>query len=233
MDYLKKNLERINNRIKEACERSNRNIDEVTLIGVTKTRDEDSINYSIDCGIKHIGENKVQEITKKYDKIKEGVKWHLIGHLQTNKVKYIIDKVDLIHSVDSVKLAKEIQKRAEANNIVMEVLIQINIADEQSKFGVKKQDLDSILVEISKLKNIKVMGLMNIAPFYDDIEDARLDFKEMKRIFDSLKQNSYDNVEMQYLSMGMTGDFEVAIEEGANLIRVGTGIYGARNYNNV
>jgi len=230
MEYLKLNLEEINENIEKACQRAGRNRDEVTLIGVTKTIDEDIINESIKCGITNIGENKVQEVTRKYDNIDKGVKWHLIGHLQTNKVKYIIDKVDLIHSVDSFKLAKEINKRAGQHDKVMEVLIQINIVDEDSKFGIPQKELEGLLEEISTLDHIRVVGLMNIAPFYGDPEMARKDFKVMKNLFDSLKALTYTNVEMHYLSMGMTGDYQVAIEEGANLLRVGTGIYGARDY---
>lgn len=230
MDYLKLNIEEINEKIDAACKRADRNRDDVTLIGVTKTIDEEIINASLSYGITHIGENKVQEVTRKYEQINEGVKWHLIGHLQSNKVKYIIDKVDLIHSVDSLKLAKEIDKRAGQHNKIMEVLIQINIADEDSKFGVPMDRLSELLKEISKMLHIKVVGLMNIAPFYGDSELARKDFKVMKNIFDTIETVALDNVEMKYLSMGMTGDFEVAVEEGANLLRVGTGIYGARDY---
>jgi pyridoxal phosphate enzyme (YggS family) len=230
MDYLKLNIEEINNNIDKACERSGRDRKDVTLIGVTKTIDEDIINASLQYGIRDIGENKVQEVTRKYDAIEKGVKWHLIGHLQTNKVKYIIDKVDLIHSVDSLKLAKEIDKRAAQHEKIMQVLIQVNIADEESKFGIPKSDLHQLLKEVATLKNIRVVGLMNIAPFYGDPELARADFKVMKAIFDETAAMAIDNVEMTYLSMGMTGDYEVAVEEGANLLRVGTGIYGARDY---
>lgn len=230
MDYLKLNINEINEKIDAACKKAGRNRDDITLIGVTKTIDEDIINASLELGISDIGENKVQEITRKYDQIKKGVKWHLIGHLQSNKVKYIIDKVDLIHSVDSVKLAREINKRAKQHNKVMHILIQVNIADEDSKFGISSESVHDLLEEISAFEHIKVMGLMNIAPFYDEPEQARNDFKVMKNIFDTIETAAIDNVEMKYLSMGMTGDFEVAIEEGANLLRVGTGIYGARDY---
>lgn len=230
MEYLKLNIDEINEKIEAACNKIGKKRGEITLIAVTKTIDEDIMNASLEYGIKDIGENKVQEITRKYDQINPGVKWHLIGHLQSNKVKYIIDKVDLIHSVDSLKLAKEINKRAEQHDKIMQVLIQINIADEASKFGVQLSEVDSLIEEISALKHIKIMGLMNIAPFYGDPELARKDFKVMKSLFDTLEDKSSDNVEMKYLSMGMTGDFEVAVEEGANLLRVGTGIYGARDY---
>jgi len=230
MNYLKLNIDEINENISKACTRAGRNRDEVTLIAVTKTIDEDIINESLKYGLENIGENKVQEVTRKFDQISKGIKWHLIGHLQTNKVKYIIDKVDLIHSVDSLKLAKEINKRAAQHEKIMNVLIQINVVDEDSKFGIPKGEAYNLVKEISLLENIKVLGLMNIAPFYGDIELARRDFKEMKQLFESIKATSIDNVDMKYLSMGMTGDYEVAVEEGANLLRVGTGIYGARDY---
>jgi len=230
MDYLKLNIDEIQDKIEQACKRSGRKREEVTLIGVTKTIEEPIINASLNFGITDIGENKVQEVTRKYDQINKGVKWHLIGHLQTNKVKYIIEKVDLIHSVDSVKLAKEINKRAAQHEKVMDVLIQVNIVDEESKFGVLKENVQPLIEEIAMMENVKVVGLMNIAPFYGDSELARKDFKVMKALFDTIKASAIENVEMKYLSMGMTGDYEVAVEEGANLLRVGTGIYGARDY---
>ena len=230
-EYLNENIDVVVSNIKNACERSGRKFEEVTLIGVTKTIDEDIINKSIEFGIKNIGENKVQEITRKYDKIDKSVNWHLIGHLQTNKVKYIIDKVSLIHSVDSYKLAEEISKRAVKAEIEMNILIQINVAEEDSKFGINKDNIDEMVENISKLPNIKIQGLMNIAPYYEDNEFVRKYFREMKEIFDRIKNNNYDKVNMNYLSMGMTNDYEIAVEEGANMIRVGTGIYGARNYN--
>lgn len=230
MEYLKLNIDEIKSKIERACEKAGRSTDEVTLIGVTKTIDEDIINASLGYGISDIGENKVQEVTRKYDQINKGVKWHLIGHLQTNKVKYIIDKVDLIHSVDSLKLAKEIDKRAKQHKKIMEVLIQVNIAVEDSKFGIGQDKLKVLIEEVAQLEHVKVMGLMNIAPFYGDPERARDDFKVMKKLFDEMSDLTVNNVEMKYLSMGMTGDYEVAVEEGANLLRVGTGIYGARDY---
>lgn len=228
-EYLKDNLELVNSKIDEACKRSGRNRDEITLIAVSKTIDEDIINESIKYGVEHIGENKVQEIQRKYNNI-DPVKWHLIGHLQTNKVKYIIDKVELIHSCDSLKLAKEISHRAKQHDLTANVLVQINVADEEQKFGIDADHFYNLLDEIDKLENIKVKGLMNIAPFDLDSENVRKYFKQMKDIFDSVKNRSYNNIEMKYLSMGMTNDYEVAIEEGANMLRIGTGIYGKRDY---
>lgn len=227
-NYLKDNLYSVKTRMLEACDKAGVNPSDVTLIGVTKTVDVDIINASIELGITDIAENKVQEVRNKYEHISNDVKWHLIGHLQTNKVKYIIDKVNLIHSVDSLKLAKEISKRASQHNLTMEVLIQVNIADEAQKFGVAESEVEGLIDEIQELPNIQVKGLMNIAPFYDDPEDARVDFKKMKEIFDNLSKAGKD---MTYLSMGMSGDFHIAIEEGANLVRVGSSIYGMRNYN--
>ncbi|BEP29486.1 YggS family pyridoxal phosphate-dependent enzyme [Helicovermis profundi] len=230
MEYLKNNIDNIRENIKKACDSTGREISEITLIAVTKTIDESIVNESLKYDIFDVGENRVQEIQRKYDNIKSGVKWHLIGHLQTNKVKYIIEKVDLIHSVDSIKLAKEIDKRAREIGKVMDILVQINVAKEESKFGINEENIDEIINELSKLNNIKVKGLMNIAPFDENVEKIRNDFKKMKEIFDSLSNKLYNNVEMLYLSMGMTNDYMVAIEEGANMIRVGTGIYGKRDY---
>jgi len=230
MNYLQKNIYKVKENIKLACERVNRDVSEVTLVGVTKTIDEDIINESLKYGITDIGENKVQEVRRKFENIEKGVNWHLIGHLQTNKVKYIVDKVSLIHSVDSIKLAKEIDKRSRDINKVMEILIQVNVAEEESKFGITKHNVDEIVKEISKLNNVKIVGLMNIAPFTSDMDEVRGYFKEMKEIFDSLSNKMYNNVEMRHLSMGMTNDYVIAIEEGATIIRVGTGIYGKRDY---
>jgi len=228
MEYLKENLDLVKENIKKVCEKIKKDPKEITLVAVTKTISEDIINESTKYGVTDIGENKVQEIIRKYDQINENVKWHLIGHLQTNKVKYIIDKVDLIHSVDSFKLAKEIDKRAKSINKTMEILIQLNISLEETKFGVNENEILNLVKEISELENIKVLGLMTMAPYYQDPEDSRIIFKKLKEIFEQLKYNKYNNVEMKYLSMGMTSDYIVAIEEGANIIRVGTGIFGKR-----
>ncbi|MGB3367354.1 MAG: YggS family pyridoxal phosphate-dependent enzyme [Acidaminobacteraceae bacterium] len=229
LNYLEENLALVNANIKRACEKIGKNPSEITLVSVSKTIDEDIINESIKLGVTAIGENKVQEIQRKFDNI-DPVDWHLIGHLQSNKVKYIIDKVALIHSVDNLKLASEISKRAKSHEITANVLIQINVAKEEQKSGVDTNDFYDLLNDIDKLENIKVKGLMNIAPFDLEDEEIRKYFKQMKDIFDSVKNNTYNNVEMKYLSMGMTSDYEIAIEEGANIVRVGTGIYGKRDY---
>lgn len=227
-EYLKTHIMEVNEDIRRICEKLGRNPDDVTFIGVTKTYEPEIINASIEYGITDIAENRVQEITRKFDDIVYKVRWHLIGHLQTNKVKYIIDKVDLIHSVDSVKLAEEIQSRASKIEKVQDVLIQVNVANEIQKYGIPKTDLPEVLEALSKMPNIRVCGLMNIAPLVDDPELLRKDFREMKKLFDSLSSYSYSNVTPIHLSMGMSGDYEIALEEGSNMIRIGTKIYGER-----
>lgn len=232
-NQLKRNIQEIQNRIARAAERSGRTFEDISLVAVTKTVEPDIINQAIQLGIHHIGENKVQEIMKKYDMINSsGLKWHLIGHLQTNKVKYIIDKVDMIHSVDSYKLAVEIDKRAKKINKIMDILIQVNISGEESKYGIQPDECHAVIQDICKLPNVKVRGLMTIAPYTDDAETVRPYFRDLKKLFIDIAEKNYDNVSMDYLSMGMTGDFEVAIEEGANIVRIGTAIFGPRQYNN-
>ncbi len=230
MNTIESNIKLIKKNIKNACEKANRSPEEVKIITVTKTIDVERINTALETGVNNIGENKVQEIMEKYDKIIYAPHWHLIGHLQTNKVKYIIDKVDLIHSMDSLKLAIEIDKRARKINRNMDVLIQINIAKEDTKFGIFHNDLDDFIKEIAKLDNIRVQGLMAIVPYVFDPEEVRPYFRKMKEIFESLKNSPYENVNMKYLSMGMTNDYMVAIEEGSNMVRIGTGIFGERDY---
>ena len=231
MKYIKENFDNIEERIQTACDKSGRDRSEIKLIAVSKFVESDVMNASIDYGVVALGESKVQEIRRKYENVKDGVEWHLIGHLQTNKVKYIIDKVDIIHSVDSLKLAAEISKRATQHGKVIKVLVQVDAADEEAKFGMKKNEVENLVVEISKLPNVIVNGLMFIAPYVDNSENIRKYFVDMKEIFDEIKYNSNsENIQMEHLSMGMTNDFEIAIEEGATLIRVGTGIYGKRDY---
>jgi pyridoxal phosphate enzyme (YggS family) len=231
MDYIKDNLEAVEERIAAACKRAGRDRSEVQLIAVSKTVEADVMNASIECGVTDLGENRVQEIRRKYDDVMEA-KWHLIGHLQSNKVKYIIDKVHLIHSVDSLKLAEEISKRAGQHEKKMPILLQVDMASEASKHGMAADDVKSLLLSILELEHLEVNGLMFIAPFVSDPEDVRGYFKQMKALFDDIKDNiKHERLEMKHLSMGMTGDFEVAIEEGATLLRVGTGVYGKRDYN--
>lgn len=229
---IEQNIIDVKKRINEAALKSGRNPDEILLLAVSKTIDVPKIKEAVNLGLNSLGENRVQEIMEKYEPMGEGINWHLIGHLQTNKVKYIIDKVCLIHSVESFKLAEEINKRAEKAGIIMDILVEVNIADEQSKFGIKPKDCENFIREISVLKNIRVKGLMTVAPFTENPEENRIYFKEMKKLFIDINNKKIDNVNMTELSMGMTGDFCVAIEEGATIVRVGTGIFGERFYPN-
>ncbi|KUO75671.1 MAG: hypothetical protein APF77_14215 [Clostridia bacterium BRH_c25] len=231
MQEIRDNITNISHNIRDICIRTGKDPDSITIIAVTKTIDPDRINYAVECGIQNIGENKVQEIMAKYENIEGNVKWHLIGHLQTNKVKYIIDKVELIHSVDSISLAEEISRRAEKAGLVRNVLVQVNVAQEDTKFGIDYEETESFVKQLSQLSGIRVKGLMTIAPYYEDTELVRPVFRRLKEKYDSLAEADIINVEMKYLSMGMTNDYKVAIEEGSNMVRVGTGIFGARNYN--
>ena len=227
---IRENIEHIRSLKDAAAVRSGRSGEDVLLVAVTKLHTVDEINEAIDCGITDIGENKVQEIMDKYEYVKP-VRWHLIGHLQTNKVKYIIDKVSMIHSVDSLHLAQEIDKRAAQLGLTMDILIQVNSAREESKFGITTDETEQLLHDIlNACPNIRIRGLMCIAPFEENPEDARVYFAAVKKQFDQFGKISHPNLDFRYLSMGMSGDFEVAIEEGSNLIRVGTSIFGARDY---
>ncbi len=227
---LEKNIRNVLDKVEKAADTSNRNYEDIKLIAVTKTVDVDIIKEAIDCGIEHIGENKVQELMRKYEEIGPVVKWHLIGHLQRNKVKYIIDKVDFIHSLDSYRLAKEIDKRAGEINRVIKCLLQVNISGEETKYGVSPDDAKELLKEINTLDNVKVVGLMTLAPHVEDKEETRQYFKGLRNLSDDISKMNLDNIEMKYLSMGMSNDFEVAVEEGANFIRVGSSIFGKRDY---
>ena len=227
---IKANIEHVNELKAKAAEKSGRTGDDVLLVAVTKLHDVDEINEAIDCGITDIGENKVQEIMSKYDRVKP-VRWHLIGHLQTNKVKYIIDKVSMIHSVDSLKLAEEIDKRASQHGLTMDILIQVNSAMEESKFGITTDETGQMIKDIlDNCPNVRIRGLMCIAPYEDNPEDAKVYFDEVKKLYDEYSRIDHPNRDFKYLSMGMSNDFEVAIEAGSNLIRVGTMIFGARDY---
>ncbi len=227
---IKSNIEYINELKDKAAVKSGRCGEDVLLVAVTKLHTAEEINEAIDAGITDIGENKVQEIMDKYDNVKP-VRWHLIGHLQTNKVKYIIDKVSMIHSVDSLKLAKEINKRAEQHNLVMDILIQVNSANEDSKFGITTEETNQLIKDIDEqCSNIRIRGLMCIAPYAEDPTEIKGYFAEVKQIYDQYAQHKTEHIDFEYLSMGMTNDFEVAIEEGSNLIRVGTAIFGYRDY---
>lgn len=221
---VKKNVE-------NACKKVGRDPREVTIIAVSKTKPLEMVEELRKNKVMDFGENKVQELKDKYERISWPVRWHLIGHLQTNKVKYIVDKVALIHSVDSVHLAKQIDKEAAKHNITeVPILLQVNFAHEDSKFGMDPKDVEEVILEVSKLEHVKIKGLMQIAPFVDDPEDNRKYFKAMKQLSVDINNKNFDNVDMSILSMGMTNDYEVAVEEGATMVRVGTGIFGERNY---
>ena len=221
---VKDNIENILSRINSACERAGRSIDEITVVGVTKTFEADKITQAIECGIKDVAENRVQELVRKYDDVK-GVSWHLIGHLQTNKVKYIADKVSLIHSVDSLKLAAEIDRQAEKNGRVIDVLVEVNVSGEESKFGVAPDKLDELLSKIGEFSHIKVQGLMTMAPLLAEKDEIRQIFKKMYKIFIDNRAKKYNNINMGILSMGMSNDFEIAIEEGATMVRIGRAMF--------
>ena len=229
MSELKKRLEDVRERIKRAAESAGRNAEDITLVAVTKTHEPDVINEAIDLGVTDIGENKVQEIVRKYDAVKP-VRWHLIGHLQTNKVKYIIDKVVMIHSVDSIHLMDEIERQAEKHNLTMDILIQVNISGEESKFGISPDEIDTFLEHASCLKHVKIKGLMTILPKNDNPMNNRLHFVNINKLYLDISGKKYDNVSMECLSMGMSGDFEQAIPEGANMVRIGSAIFGKRVY---
>ena len=204
--------------------------EDITLIAVSKTKPLSDIEELISIGVEDFGENKVQELCDKYENVSKPVKFHLIGHLQTNKVKYVVDKACLIHSVDSIKLAKEIQKQAAKKQVIAEILIEVNVAQEDSKFGLKVEDVLPFVREIASYENIHINGLMTIAPFVDNPEDNRKYFRTLKQLSLDIKSKNIDNVNMNVLSMGMTNDYKVAVEEGATMVRVGTAIFGARNY---
>ena len=228
---LKENLQQVEENIKKACKKSGRDRADVTLIAVSKTKPVEMLQTVYDCGVRDFGENKVQEMCDKMEVLPGDIKWHMIGHLQTNKVKYIVGRTELIHSVDSVHLAAEIQKQAIKKDVIVPILIEVNIAEEESKFGIHKEDTIAMVRQIAEMDHLRIKGLMTIAPFVENAEDNRLYFREIKQLSVDIKNQNIDNVSMDVLSMGMTGDYEVAIEEGATLVRVGTGIFGERNYN--
>ena len=205
--------------------------DNVTLIAVSKTKPVEMLREAYDAGARDFGENKVQEIVDKYPQLPEDIRWHLIGHLQTNKVKYIVDKVCMIHSVDSLHLAEEISRQAVKHGVSVDILIEVNVAEEESKFGVSVSDAPALIEDIAKLPGIKVKGLMTVAPYTTDPEENRPVFSALRQLLVDIDSKSIDNVDMECLSMGMSGDYKVAIEEGATHVRVGTSIFGERNYN--
>lgn len=247
---IQDNITKVLQNIESACKRSHRSKEEVLLIAVSKTKPIEMLKEAYEAGIREFGENKVQELCDKNEKVKDfetshnqpesterqpdnstnDIHWHMIGHLQRNKVKYIVDKVSLIHSVDSLRLAEQIDIEAKKKGILVDILIEINIASEESKFGVKPSEAEELIREISGLSSVRIKGLMTVAPYTENAEENRTYFKKMHQLYVDIKEKNIDNVTMKILSMGMTGDYEVAIEEGSTMVRVGTGIFGERNY---
>ncbi|MGN1267203.1 MAG: YggS family pyridoxal phosphate-dependent enzyme [Dorea sp.] len=227
---LKDNLKSVEQEIQKACINSDRAREDVTLIAVSKTKPIETLQEAYDLGVRVFGENKVQELVDKYEALPKDIHWHMIGHLQRNKVKYIIDKVDLIHSVDSVRLAETIDKEAAKHNIIANILIEVNVAKEDTKFGLLPEELDSFVEEISHFSHIRVKGLMTIAPFVENPEENRPIFEHLRKLSVDIAKKNIDNINVSVLSMGMTNDYQVAVEEGATIVRVGTGIFGERNY---
>ncbi len=227
---LQDNFRQVEENIQKACERAGRDPREVTLIAVSKTKPIEMLQEAYDFGTRIFGENKVQELADKYEALPKDIHWHLIGHLQRNKVKYIIDKVDLIHSVDSVRLAETIEKEADKRGVTANILLEVNVAQEESKFGFRTEEVEDAVRKIALFPHIKVCGLMTIAPFVENPEENRQYFRNLRNLSVDIGAKKVDNVTMSILSMGMTNDYEVAIEEGATMVRVGTGLFGARKY---
>ncbi len=230
---VRENLAEVERRIQAACERAGRERAQVRLIAVSKTKPVELLTEAYEAGSRDFGENKPQEIKEKYPQLPSDIRWHMIGHLQRNKIKYVIDKVCMIHSVESVRLAEAISEEAGKRGIVMPVLVEVNVAGEESKFGVRPEETEAFVREICRFPNIRVEGLMTIAPFTENAEDNRIFFRKLRNLYVDIKAKNIDNVNMCNLSMGMTGDYEVAIEEGATMVRVGTGIFGARSYGQI
>lgn len=224
------NLLEVEKNIQTACANSGRKREEVTLVAVSKTKPISMLEEAYAVGIRDFGENKVQEMCDKYEQMEKDIHWHMIGHLQTNKVKYLIGKTMLIHSVDSYKLACEIEKQAAKQECTMDILVEINVANESTKFGVSTEDVIALVRQIATLPHLQIKGLMTVAPYVENPEENRLFFRKIKQLSVDINQQNIDNVTMDMLSMGMTGDYMVAIEEGATIVRVGTGIFGERNY---
>lgn len=228
VSVIRENYGNIISRVRAAALRSGRDPDDIRVIAVSKTVSPERIRSAFECGITDFGENRVQELCEKYDILDEKYYWHLIGHLQTNKVKYIIDKVAMIHSLDSIELASEIRKRAEKCGRQVDVLVQVNVAGEDTKFGIAPENAESFIREVAQMGNIRVRGLMTIAPATQKPEEIRWVFAKLRKLLIDMRQENIDNIYMDYLSMGMSNDFEVAIEEGSNMVRIGTALFGKR-----
>jgi pyridoxal phosphate enzyme (YggS family) len=225
---IRENYEKIMSRVHEAAARSGRDPGEIKVIAVSKTVTADRVKAAFDAGLTDFGENRVQELCDKTDILDIKCNWHLIGHLQTNKVKYIADRVSMIHSLDSLELADEIRKRAQKAGRRMDVLVQVNVAGEESKFGIKPEETLEFVKAVGKMENIRVKGLMTIAPMAENPENIRWVFANLRKLLIDIRKENIDNIDMDYLSMGMSNDFEVAIEEGSNMVRIGTALFGKR-----
>lgn len=231
--WFDENYQDIQKRVENAIKNRKHNNGEVVLLAATKTVEAEVINHAINNGINFIGENRVQELCSKYEYLEPSVHKHFIGHLQTNKVKYIIDKVEMIESVDSIKLAKEIAKQCKKINKNMDILLEVNIGNEESKSGFSPDNLISAVQEISKIDGVSVKGIMAIPPICEKTDEIREYFRKLYKLFIDIRGKNIDNNSMIYLSMGMSSDFDIAIEEGANIVRIGTSLFGRRNYNNI
>lgn len=227
---IRENLSQTKQNIEGACQRAGRDVGEVALIAVSKTKPLQMLQEAYDAGVRDFGENKVQELVDKYEQLPKDIRWHMIGHLQRNKVKYLVGRVHLIHSVDSLRLAQEIQKEAEKKQTEIDILVEVNVAGEESKYGSAVEETLQMIQEIALLPSVHVKGLMTVAPYVDNPEENRRIFARLRHLAVDIKSKSIDNVSMNVLSMGMTGDYEVAVEEGATYVRVGTGIFGERTY---
>lgn len=225
---VKENLEEVQKRIEEACRRVGRSPREVTLIAVSKTKPASMIEEAYETGIRDFGENKVKELCEKHEELPKDIRWHMIGHLQRNKVKQVIGKAVLIHSVDSIRLAEQIEEEAAKQGLTVDILLEVNVAKEESKFGFAAEEVEEAIRQIALFPHIRIKGLMTIAPFVENSEENRPIFKKLYQLYVDMQRKSIDNVTMNMLSMGMTGDYVTAVEEGATLVRVGTGIFGTR-----
>ena len=230
VDLIQENLKSVQEHIENACRRARREPGEVTLIAVSKTKPVEMLKEAYATGCRDFGENKVQELMDKYEVMPKDIRWHMIGHLQRNKVKYLVGKVYLIHSVDSFRLAEEISREAVKKGVDVNVLVEVNVAGEESKFGTTCEETLDLVRKIAGLPRVFVKGLMTIAPYVENSEENRQYFVNLRKLSVDIKKQNIDNVSMEVLSMGMTGDYEVAVEEGATYIRVGTGIFGERTY---
>ncbi|MDD5831876.1 MAG: YggS family pyridoxal phosphate-dependent enzyme [Clostridiales bacterium] len=228
---IRENLEQVRKNIAAACERSGRDPSEVVLLAVSKTKPAEMIREAMSAGQRAFGENYVQELEEKYEIFGDSADWHMIGHLQRNKVRGVIGKAGLIHSVDSLRLAEQIEKESAKRDTVTNILIEVNVADEESKWGFTPEETEAAVRHISGYEHVHVCGLMTSAPITEDPESNRVYFRQLKELFDHIGEQKIENTDMRILSMGMTGDYIVAVEEGSTMVRVGTGIFGARNYN--